>query len=122
MATPLTNAQLALIHRLGRDFVTRLSVAWWLSGRPPVRPSSYLRTPQENESVGGHRASQHLIGTAMDVVGPENRSTFDGRPAFTRLLNQLGLTVLDQGTHLHVQLFPSSFKAVETIAPQLILS
>ncbi len=48
--------------------------------------------------VGGQEASQHLIATAWDIAGPD-QYTYAARA------RKVGLTVLDEGDHIHVQLF-----------------
>ena len=82
-----------------RDFANRMLWAWWLAGQPPVQATSYIRTPDENRRVGGAPDSQHLIGTALDVVGPTD--------LLERFAGQLGLVVVDEGSHVHFQLFPA---------------
>lgn len=66
--------------------------------------SSYVRTAAHNAEVGGAPTSQHLIGTAIDLVpgrGSSNRTI----AAQARAMG-FGY-VLDEGDHVHVQLFPA---------------
>lgn len=64
--------------------------------------TSYFRTPSHNAIVGGTPSSQHLGGIAADLV-PD--ATTD-RTAAIAALQAKGLTVIDEGTHLHVQAYP----------------
>ena len=61
--------------------------------------TSWWRSALGNQSVGGHRDSQHLLGLAVDVVGPSLRVTRD-------LARRQGLTAVLEGDHLHLQMFP----------------
>lgn len=89
----------ARLRAAQRDFLNRAVYAWWLAGQPPIQATSYIRTPQRNAEVGGAPESQHLIGTALDVTGPTER--------FADFARQLGLVVVDEGSHVHLQLFPA---------------
>ncbi len=82
-----------------RDFINRVLWAWWLAGMPPVQATSYIRTPEQNRRVGGAPESQHLVGTALDLIGPTERMVDFAR--------ELGLVGIDEGSHLHLQLFPA---------------
>lgn len=110
----LSASQLAFIRHASSVFVSLLTLAWWEAGSPPVRVSSFFRTVSENRAAGGSPTSQHLIGTAADLVGQ--------RVGLAAACRRLGLVAVEEGTHLHVQLWPASDRAVERIAPQLISS
>jgi hypothetical protein len=61
--------------------------------------TSWLRSKQHNVSVGGVPDSRHLFGLAVDVVfdRPEDRADFG------LMATGLGLQVIDEGDHVHVQ-------------------
>lgn len=63
--------------------------------------TSWWRSWEENLRVGGSTSplSQHLAGLAVDVV-PGNW------PAFVRSARAAGLVAVDEGDHVHVQLWP----------------
>lgn len=63
--------------------------------------TSWFRTPERNAAVGGHPESQHLVGTALDVVTPNPR---DWPQIAARLRWAKGIVESD---HLHVQLYPA---------------
>lgn len=58
--------------------------------------TSWWRSPWHNAEVGGVKASLHLLGLAWDVV-----PVTDGNAA---KLAALGLTVINEGDHLHSQI------------------
>ena len=60
--------------------------------------TSWQRTVSHNREVGGVAQSQHLLATAWDVAGPD-QNTYASRAA------AVGLVVIDEGDHVHVQLF-----------------
>jgi hypothetical protein len=62
----------------------------------PVEVTSWYRTSGKNRRVGGHPDSQHLIGLAFDVGGPNFH-----RAAVP--LRQAGFVVVEERDHLHVQ-------------------
>lgn len=72
---------------------------WALSGLN-VTLTSWWRTPETNASVGGDPGSQHLCGTAIDVAGPDQVA------AANRLL-AAGFHVVNEGTHVHAQVWPA---------------
>lgn len=39
--------------------------------RSASQVSSWYRGPEQNAAVGGHPQSQHLLGLAFDVLGPD---------------------------------------------------
>jgi len=63
-----------------------------------VAVTSWHRTRSHNREVGGVDASQHLVATAWDVSGPD-QDLYAARAASS------GLVVVDEGDHIHVQLF-----------------
>jgi hypothetical protein len=86
----------ALTPEIG-DFVQLVNAAWHYSGRPPVRLTSWWRTRSQNASVAGHPNSQHLTGLAIDLL-PD-----DAGQRFAQLARMVGLVVVDEGDHFHVQ-------------------
>ena len=76
------------------DFVYRANLAFGSAGVRWI--SSWYRDPAHNARVGGHPRSQHLRALAIDV-NP------DARPA---PFQNVGLTVVPEGDHLHVQYYP----------------
>jgi len=66
--------------------------------------TSWWRDRRTNEIHGGEEFSQHLLGLAIDLdVQDPNRLITD--------LRREGLTVIDEGSHVHVQLFPAGVVA-----------
>lgn len=66
--------------------------------------TSWWRDRGTNEIHGGEEFSQHLIGLALDLdVQDPNRLIAD--------LRREGLVVIDEGSHVHVQLFPAGVVA-----------
>jgi len=66
--------------------------------------TSWWRDRRNNEIHGGQEFSQHLVGLALDLdVQDTNRLIAD--------LRREGLFVLDEGDHVHVQLFPAGVVA-----------
>lgn len=63
--------------------------------------TSWIRTMKRNTIVGGHPRSRHMTGFGVDVVLDEESHI----PAFRDAAYQLGLSVLDEGDHLHIQPF-----------------
>lgn len=78
------------------SFVNRLT---WAGRNADVEATSWWRSPAENARVGGDLFSQHLVGWALDVVGP-------GSQDFAKRARIAGLTVVTEPTHVHVQVFP----------------
>lgn len=60
--------------------------------------TSWWRSPADNERVQGQPQSQHLLGLALDVVGP-NPSVLAGA------LRSVGFVVVQEGSHVHAQAF-----------------
>lgn len=62
--------------------------------------TSYWRSREENDLVGGHPWSQHLVGWAIDVIGPDTE-------IFAERVRFAGLVPVHEIDHLHVQLLPA---------------
>ncbi len=76
-----------------------------LAGFPGAQVTSRTRSPERNRRVGGVANSQHLTGTAMDVViggADRQRLAKEGRAR--------GYEVIDEGDHLHFELPPGGKK------------
>ncbi|HKX47006.1 MAG TPA: D-Ala-D-Ala carboxypeptidase family metallohydrolase [Planctomycetota bacterium] len=87
-----------------RAFFERIDAA--LAGLN-VTVTSWWRDQQTNADVGGAQLSQHLLGLALDMVGPD-------QAAAAKRLREAGLIVLEHSVpggrlHLHVQAFPAGF-------------
>lgn len=67
---------------------------------PGATVTSWWRSKEHNARVGGAARSQHLIGTAVDVWAPDRR-------VYEQIKGNLRWAqyVLDEGDHLHVQLW-----------------
>jgi len=76
------------------------SIASWAAQGLDVTCTSWFRTPAENFAVGGDEFSQHLVGWGMDVAGP-------GSLQFASRARLAGLPVVNEGDHIHIQLFPA---------------
>lgn len=72
----------------------------WLCGEHDASVTSWLRTPARNKQVGGHPQSQHLIGTAIDLVCDQE----DDKQPLMEAARKLGLIAFDEGDHIHIQL------------------
>jgi hypothetical protein len=77
------------------EFVRRLNGVFFAG----QRITSWHRTPERNAAAGGDRQSQHLFSLGIDVVGPNLNAT----QIFAR---RNGLIAVNEGDHLHIQLFP----------------
>ena len=76
-----------------------LSKKMQLACRFPYRERSGYRDPISNRQVGGVVNSKHQLWLATDIV---LHSPHD-QPAFIEEAQKLGLKVLDEGNHLHIQ-------------------
>ena len=87
----VTPQYLALCLALARLATTRrISVtSWW-------------RTDRHNEKVGGLTNSRHLIGLGVDIVLDPG----EDRAAVIADARELGLQVVDEGDHVHLELDP----------------
>jgi len=61
--------------------------------------TSWLRSHKHNAQVGGVADSRHLLGLAVDVVLDDTNDTRE----FETHAKHLGLQVIIEGDHLHVQ-------------------
>lgn len=67
-----------------------------------VELTSYWRSVEQNRLVGGSGWSQHLVGWAVDVVGPDEN-------LFAERVRSAGLIPVLEIDHTHVQLAPAGF-------------
>lgn len=72
-----------------------------LAGQFGGQVSSLQRSPADNARVGGVANSQHMAGTAGDVVVPAPQ-----RAAFIAAARAQGLEAIDEGDHVHLELPP----------------
>jgi hypothetical protein len=79
------------------SFVNRTMAA---AGQLDVSPTSWYRSPIDNARVGGDPFSQHLVGWAIDAVGPDQQ-------AFAKGLRVRGITTVQESDHIHFQAFPA---------------
>lgn len=68
---------------------------------PDAIPTSWWRSVEDNREEGGDPESQHLFGLAADIVVPSR--VLAGVLGVAR---GLGLTAVNERTHVHLQLFP----------------
>lgn len=66
----------------------------------PLKLTSWGRTRSRNRAVGGAARSQHLVWTAADFAGPKW-----AKDEARRRAKRAGLVALDEGDHLHLQLY-----------------
>jgi hypothetical protein len=66
----------------------------------PTIASSWYRNAADNIRVGGAQDSQHLVGSAVDLVN-EKAGQLAGE------LSGRGFVVVNEGDHLHVQAWPA---------------
>ncbi len=78
------------------------------------RQTSGWRSPTGNKEVGGHKYSRHMIGEGVDwtwsdeelaaseVTSNDGIKT-NGRERMIVMAPKVGLKVIDEGDHLHVQ-------------------
>jgi len=69
---------------------------------PNSQPTSWYRSPGKNFEVGGSVRSQHLLGWAADFAGPRDEAA-----AMVALGKGLGLVGVDEGDHVHFQMYPA---------------
>lgn len=75
------------------DKIRMLAVVFRLS------VTSWLRSRKHNAQVGGVGDSRHLLGLAVDIVLDNTNDTAE----FQEFAKQVGLQVIVEGDHLHVQ-------------------
>lgn len=68
--------------------------------------SSYLRTPQRNAEVGGVANSLHLVGLAVDLVGP-----WLSLQKVAAVWRSWGLDAVLEDDHLHLELDGPALRA-----------
>lgn len=66
--------------------------------------TSWVRTTKRNTEVGGHPASQHLTGTAVDLVLDD----FTRKEELLKAARKLNLIAIDEGDHIHIQLYKAT--------------
>lgn len=64
--------------------------------------TSWWRSPARNKSVGGTRNSRHLMGLGVDLVPDVGES----RAEVMATARKLGLQVVDEQDHIHIELDP----------------
>lgn len=69
---------------------------------PNSQPTSWWRSNARNLDVGGAPRSQHLLGWAVDFAGPRDESR-----QMVAMAQDLGLTAVDEGDHVHLQMYPA---------------
>ena len=65
----------------------------------PVSVTSWWRSESRNKAVGGVHNSKHLKGLAVDVVLDPGADPGE----FVEVAVKLGLRVLEEGDHFHIQ-------------------
>ena len=83
-----------------RAFFYHLTAAAQTAGARGVLATSWWRDKANNERVGGYQDSQHLLGTAVDLVGEDLREILAD-------LTRRGFVVVNAGDHIHVQAWPA---------------
>lgn len=68
---------------------------------PAAQPTSWWRSSARNLEVGGAVRSQHLLAWAVDFAGPRDEAM-----AMVELARNIGMVAVDEGTHVHVQMYP----------------
>lgn len=69
---------------------------------PNAQATSWYRSPARNLEVGGAVRSQHLLGWAADFQGPRDEAA-----RMVELGRGLGLVGIDEGDHVHFQMYPA---------------
>lgn len=82
------------------EFVRRILIL--LGWIPGLSVTSWFRTPGQNQEVGGDPESQHLFALAVDVDVPPGRVG-----VVLEAAHLLGMTAVNERTHVHIQLFPA---------------
>ena len=63
--------------------------------------TSWIRSPERNQKVGGHPDSSHLLGLAADVAYTPNPRP--ALPTARKRAHRLGLRLVREGDHDHLQ-------------------
>lgn len=82
-----------------------------LAGQFGGQVSSLQRSPERNARVGGVPNSQHIAGTAGDVVVPQTQ-----KAAFMQAARAQGLEAIDEGDHVHLELPPGAQRGANPFA------
>jgi uncharacterized protein YcbK (DUF882 family) len=69
---------------------------------PEAVATSWYRDSLGNRGVGGATYSQHLLAFAADFSMPRGQMR-----AFTVAATELGMVAIDEGDHVHVQMYPA---------------
>lgn len=69
---------------------------------PAAIPTSWWRSSARNMAVGGATYSQHLLGWAVDWSLDPGRNR-----DLVRVAEEIGLVGVDEGDHVHVQMYPA---------------
>lgn len=77
------------------------------------RITSTVRTPEDNERVGGSPRSLHLTGRAFDVVPGDGWLDLVGDVIFAARRHKVPARILCETDHLHVDLHPVPGLSVE---------
>lgn len=73
---------------------------WW---QRPIKINSACRCVEYNESVGGSEKSQHLLGTAADIVIQGVPAESVQRTLLLRYKDKYGIGSYDSFTHIDVR-------------------
>lgn len=85
----------------GREFDTGFApIVQAILDIPGTRLTSGRRSPAQNAAVGGVPNSQHLRGSAADIVA----TTPDQKNRIRTIARGYGLEVIDEGDHLHIEM------------------
>ena len=97
---PPPHAQVRDFLQFYRWLLPRLNA---LSDRfPDAVATSWYRDPIRNAAVGGSPRSQHLVAFAVDFAMPAGQMA-----SFTNAANAQGMVGINEGSHVHVQMFPA---------------
>jgi Peptidase M15 len=88
-------------------FATRLDALRELD----LTVTSWWRNAVQNREVGGASGSQHLVGTALDFIGPERAMEAGAIAANSVGLVGMVHAVAGGARHLHVQAWPGGLVA-----------
>lgn len=90
--------------------LTFVSGIYTLAVRYDFSITSWIRSSKRNKQVGGSQNSRHLLGLAVDIILDNPTDLRD----FIKDAELLRLKVIDEKTHLHVQLPSKPRKGVKT--------